>query len=555
MSSNSSHIFCPYCKESIRADAIKCRYCGSLLKAGSPSIDKANHDNYIRNVLKGRYEIFGLIGKGGMASVYKARQINLDRIVALKVIHPNLLYEQEFVDRFLQEARVCAKLKHPNIITVFDFGEAEGIYYMGMELLEGIDLTELLRRKKRLGIESTLFYITPVAHALRHIHQKGFMHRDVKSSNIFITNEGRPVLMDFGIAFAESSKPLTVAGTLLGTPQFLSPEQALGNKAVPESDFYSLGIVMYECLTGSVPFNDSNPMIVINKIIRENPPPPKTLVRNLADYGSDITMGLLHKDPKQRVPIINYILDNFSDNTGRQSFKKSIQFGKKIKTPFSWKKNEKSSSELKDGNLQIMLKTTLILIILILLSGGIFFLINETDVFKKMSGSSDQLNQRTPEVPVSTNAADSNLINSDPALPIEIELAETNMISHNNIRIKNEFITNRLWNIVMNGVDNGNDQPISGISFEQIQSFIEKLNDISRGNNTYRLPNLEEVKQSHNKGLLNDKRNEWVNDPPVFRSGAHPNMAKFYYRPFHDEAAEERKKKRYDIYFRIVKSN
>ncbi|MFW5835535.1 MAG: serine/threonine-protein kinase [bacterium] len=560
MSEKQSHTHCSYCKELVRTDAIKCRYCGSALSTGPtlPASDPSGSLSFIKNALRGRYEIIKLIGKGGMASVYKARQLNLDRIIALKVIHPNLMYDKEFVNRFLQEARVCAKLRHPNIINVLDFGQEEGIYYMGMELLEGMDLAVMIKKKKRLRFDETIGYVAPVAHALRYIHQTGFMHRDVKSSNIFITHDGRPVLMDFGIAFAESNQPLTVAGTLLGTPQFISPEQALGNKAVPESDFYSLGIVMYECLTGRVPFNDPNPMLVINKIINENAPSPISIYKDIPRNGSDITMGLLQKEPSRRVSVVNQLLEDYLDfamqqqpyvyhtpvyTSGRHSLEKKHRM-------------TATSTGNREATLRIVLKSILALIVSILFGGAGYFLYNESGWFKSYDNLSstnngEQLIFREDEL-TGDDSVIADIYPNDVNISV---IPEEGLVAMGNIQIMHHPVTEQLWGQVMDDNDAGSNTPATNLSFSQVSEFVEKLNAMPGNSYYYRLPLLEEITNAYDSGVIEERRNEWVGDPPVFRTGTRSNFAKYYNRRFHDEAGENRNRRRSDIYFRLVRSH
>lgn len=268
-------------------------------------------DNHIKEVLANRYEILNLQGKGGMANVYRAIQIGLDREVAIKVIHPSLVNDEDTVKRFKLEAKSAAKLSHPNIITVYDVGEAGEIVYICLEFLDGADLAHLIRDEGRLRVDQLLSIMIPITSALAEIHDHSLIHRDIKSSNIFITKKNKPILLDFGIAtFKESSTGTTLPGTVIGTPEYMSPEQANGRSVGPESDIYSLGIVMFQCLSGNVPFAGDSPISTLVKISQGIMPELDQQSLEIPQWLYDIVMKCLATDPEARFRSANDLLNS-----------------------------------------------------------------------------------------------------------------------------------------------------------------------------------------------------------------------------------------------------
>jgi serine/threonine protein kinase len=289
---------CPYCLAPNDDLAIYCSNCGRNIGDASNTPSEITR---LSEALAAKYEIVGLIGQGGMAKVYKAIHKGLERMVALKVIHSNLIHDRESLSRFRLEAKSSASLLHPNIVMVYDEGKVEDIVYMALEYLEGEDLLNILKQYKTIPYKKTLRYITPIANALNYVHNKKLVHRDIKSSNIFITNEGRPVLTDFGIASAkESLGGITVPGSIIGTPEYMSPEQANDQKIDGRSDIYSLGVVLYQCLAGIVPLRGETPISTILKISQEIPKPVYKLNDSVPKWFSDIIDKCLQKNPEYR---------------------------------------------------------------------------------------------------------------------------------------------------------------------------------------------------------------------------------------------------------------
>jgi putative two-component system response regulator len=247
----------------------------------------------------GPYQIVERIGRGGMATVYKAHHSALDRYVAIKVLPEFFAEDETYRDRFQQEARSVARLKHPNILGVFDFGQSDGITYLVLDLVEGGTLADRLGTPMEL--EDAVRILRPLAAALDYAHSQGILHRDMKPSNILIQQDGTPVLADFGLAkMAASNRRLTATGAVMGTPEYMSPEQALGEAIDSASDLYSFTVVAYEMLTGRVPFQADTPGAVLLSHMNKAMPPTHELVGELSAHVEDALRKGLAKAPRDR---------------------------------------------------------------------------------------------------------------------------------------------------------------------------------------------------------------------------------------------------------------
>jgi serine/threonine-protein kinase len=254
------------------------------------------------DVLAGRYRLEEKIGEGGMGSVYVAHDQELDRRVAVKVLAANLVTDDEVVERFEREARLTAKLDHPNIAPVYDVGRHEGRPFIVMKLLEGDTLADLLRTKGALSSDETLKLMRQVAAGLDYIHGKGFIHRDIKAGNIFVSPTGHATILDFGILRPRSAgQGLTRTGKVMGTPHYMAPEQALGMRDVDHRvDIYALGVVLFECLTGTLPFDADSELRLIQ--MQAHAPPPDVLKRApwIAKPVAEVMRRALAKRPDDR---------------------------------------------------------------------------------------------------------------------------------------------------------------------------------------------------------------------------------------------------------------
>jgi len=247
----------------------------------------------------GQYRIIEQIGRGGMATVYKAYQRNLDRYVAVKVLDPDLVETEGFITRFEREARAVAKLRHRNILTVFDYGRQGNVFYLVTEYVRGGTLIARLGWPQDLAYAANI--VSQVGDALAHAHRQGMIHRDVKPGNILMVEEDWPLLSDFGLAkMVEDSLNLTASGASVGTPQYMSPEQAQSLEVDRRSDIYSLGAVLYEAVTGRPPFGTDAPMAVILRHINEPLTPPHTLRSDLPKEMEHVILKALAKSPADR---------------------------------------------------------------------------------------------------------------------------------------------------------------------------------------------------------------------------------------------------------------
>lgn len=251
----------------------------------------------------GRYLTVRELGKGSMGVVYQAHDPQIDRLVALKVLRPDLVRSEEFVQRFLKEAKAIGRLSHPNIVTVYDVGRDHGTIYIAMEFVEGDRLDEVMQGKEFTEKETVEFGIQ-VAKTLDYAHQNGIVHRDIKPSNIMVKPNGQLKITDFGIAHIEdpSAPKQTRAGEILGTPAYMSSEQVLGQPVDGRSDLYSLGAILYEMTTGKGPFRGENLTAVFRAITQELPREPVKLTSNISPDLSRIIMKCLSKTPDQRFP-------------------------------------------------------------------------------------------------------------------------------------------------------------------------------------------------------------------------------------------------------------
>lgn len=256
----------------------------------------------IGKILEGRYEIVSELGGGGMARVYRGQDRLLNRNVTIKILREQYASDKEFLARFQREAQAVASLSHPNVVSIYDVGQEDGLHYLIMEYVEGRSLKDLISERAPLPPLEAIDISLQICDALEHAHENGVIHRDIKPHNILITRNGRVKVTDFGIAQAVSEVTMSHSGTMIGSVHYLAPEQARGGVIGATADIYSLGIVLYEMLTGDLPFHGETPVAVALKHLQESPRPVSVLNPNVPPALERIVMRTLEKDPSRRYP-------------------------------------------------------------------------------------------------------------------------------------------------------------------------------------------------------------------------------------------------------------
>lgn len=252
------------------------------------------------HIIAQRYEILQRIGEGGMASVFTARRLGDGLVVALKILREQYAADSEFIERFEREARAVRALAHSHMVRVIDSGRDDGVHYIAMEYVSGSNLKQLIRRHGPLPLEDAAAIAAQVCEVLEYAHAHGVIHRDIKPQNILLTPDGEVKVTDFGIARATSAATITQTGTVLGSVQYLSPEQARGTEVDRPADIYGLGVVLYEMVTGRLPFDGDSAVAIAIKHIHENPTPPQSLRPAVSDRLNGIVLKALAKSPEAR---------------------------------------------------------------------------------------------------------------------------------------------------------------------------------------------------------------------------------------------------------------
>ncbi len=271
-------------------------------RSARTGVDAGVGDPLTGRLLEGRYRIAARVARGGMASVYEATDLRLDRTVAIKVMHPGLGDDEEFAARFVREARAAARLSHPNVVAVYDQGQEDGTVFLAMELVSGHTLRDVIRKESPMPPSRALALIEPVLSALASAHRAGLIHRDIKPENVLIADDGRVKVADFGLAKAVSADTQHTAtgGVLIGTVSYLAPELVVDGRADARADVYAVGVVLYELLTGTKPHEGESPIQVAYKHVHEDVPPPSQTVDGLPGYVDALVARATARDRGQR---------------------------------------------------------------------------------------------------------------------------------------------------------------------------------------------------------------------------------------------------------------
>ena len=270
-------------------------------------------DNFIGKKLDGRYEITELIGVGGMANVYKAKDLLENRTVAVKILREEFLDNEELVRRFKNESKAIGLLSHPNIVKVYDVNFSDAVQYIVMEFIDGITLKEYIDRAKPLSWKDTVHFTVQILRALQHAHDRGIVHRDIKPQNIMLLADGSIKVMDFGIARFSRSETRTITDKTIGSVHYISPEQAKGDITDAKADLYSVGIMMYEMLTGRLPFDSDSAVSIAIKQISDNARRPRDIVPDIPEALEEITLKAMAKNPNMRYQSASQMLRDIDD--------------------------------------------------------------------------------------------------------------------------------------------------------------------------------------------------------------------------------------------------
>ncbi len=339
----------------------------------------------------GNYKIIDRLGRGGMATVYKAHEKSLNRMVALKLLSPQLAENSEFIKRFEREAQAAASLNHPNIVQVYAISQEEGTHYFAMEYIKGKSLSQIIHEEGPLSVNKAVPIIKQVAEALKAAHRIGLVHRDIKPSNIMMNQDGTAKVTDFGIAYVSSAETkLTQEGSIIGTPEYLSPEQCESKPVDGRSDIYSLGVTLYECLSGKTPYTADTPVSMLMKIMKGSFIPLNQVNPNVPAEAQQVVEKMMHNNIEQRYQQIDELMAALTSlqalpATGQSPVTEGIQT--KFEAP-----------PVKENRTFTIVVTTLV-IAAIIIGGGLAVWHFSNQNKKQQKETTTIANQQQPETP------------------------------------------------------------------------------------------------------------------------------------------------------------
>ncbi|MFB0566599.1 MAG: serine/threonine-protein kinase, partial [Candidatus Aminicenantaceae bacterium] len=309
-------IKCPKCQTENPDDTLYCGKCATPLKEDIPvshtkTIETPKEELSRGSTIASRYEVIEELGKGGMGRVYRVEDTKLKQEIALKLIKPEIASDKKTIERFRNELKTARMIAHKNVCRMFDLGEAEGAHFITMEYVPGEDLKSLIRRVKQLTVGTSISVAKQVCEGLTEAHRLGVVHRDLKPSNIMIDKEGNARIMDFGIARSLKAKGITGAGVIIGTPEYMSPEQVEGKEVDQRSDLYSLGVILYEMVTGKLPFEGDTPLSIAMKHKGEIPKNPKELNPQIPEDLNVLILKCLEKEKESRFQLAEELSAEF----------------------------------------------------------------------------------------------------------------------------------------------------------------------------------------------------------------------------------------------------
>ncbi len=352
-------------------------------------------DKYIGRVLDGRYEILEEVGNGGMAVVYKAKDFDTGTIVAVKILREEYLDNEEFCRRFRNESRAIALLNHPNIVKIFDVCNSPSLQYIVMEFIDGISLKDYIEQQRTVRVKEAVHFTTQILRALMQAHARGIVHRDIKPQNIMLLSNGQIKVTDFGIARLSSSRTSTITDKAIGSVHYIAPEQARGANTDARADLYSVGVMLYEMLTGKLPFEASSAVSVAVMQLQADPKMPREINPNIPVGLEEITMQAMQKNPAKRYQSAAEMLEdieNFKRNPGiRFDYKYVVEDNASYRKAIETVKEKESESEddYKSPVIPVMAGIATAFFLVALVFGAIF--IDASGIFKKNTSEQTQV--------------------------------------------------------------------------------------------------------------------------------------------------------------------